>query len=200
MQRHCRLTPARRPHTPSFLQNTWTLHGLWAEPPRSKRTDSQFSSSWKSLRQTLKDFVDDYWTALCYPGADLKKQQEGFLKHEWEEHGKAYSVYNNLEYFVETAKDYFNRFDIYYLLKKHNIVPSSSSYNTKDVISALETELGRDTFVLKCARNTDDLMEVHVCLGRLKSGDPTTAYPCGRYFPSNAPRGNCYTSRVYYLK
>ena len=197
--RSCELTPARRPHRPSVLPEIWTLHGLWPQPPRRRFSESwyRFRNRYGSLDSELKDFVDNYWTALCTAGVDLRAQQKSFLKHEWEGHGN-YQRIRDLEDFVQTAKDYFELYDIYYLLKKHGIVPRTRPYKTTDIISALNAELGRDTFVLNCGGRYLNLMEVRVCLGKLQSGIPTAAYPCGRFLPSDAPMGNCPTSDVYY--
>ncbi|XP_066552798.1 ribonuclease T2 [Amia ocellicauda] len=109
----------------------WTLHGLWPD-----KTD-MCNSSWHFNASNIEDLLPTmkkWWPDLLHSGSTK------FWKHEWDKHGTCAAVLETLnsqhKYFSK-ALELYKKVDLDGILKKFNILPSTTYYKLDDIKGAI---------------------------------------------------------------
>lgn len=187
--------------------DSWTIHGLWpdhcdgtydanCDPTRAYTNITDIITA-AGATDLLND-MNTYWK-------DVSGNDESFWEHEWGKHGTCISTLEPSCYtdyvaqqevvdFFQKTVDLFKTLPSYEFLSKAGIVPdASATYNSADIIAALNTPRGVDV-AIQCAHKNqlDEIWYFYDVAGSVQTGN---------FIPSNpdGSKSDCPSTGIKYL-
>nr|XP_022290356.1 ribonuclease-like storage protein [Crassostrea virginica] len=146
--------------------NQWTIHGLW---PKNLYCQNSFNIG--EISESARVQLAKLW-----PNLNASSNNEQFWEREWKKHGSCSSL--TIEQYFEKVIQLATLYNIYNILEKNSIKPSSKIYYTdKDISESIQKVIGYRPKVHSTKKEPFLVSEIRFCFDQaFRMMDCNTTY------------------------